>query len=141
MEDELLHIEGVAFVRGYETKSENDVSMKFYLTDLTSFERYEFPVDVSETEEITENPSYNPQGKVYNFSRFNVILDLAELEPGSYETHLSYRMVNAPRHRFLNLVWASKTNEYPRDPYSTETYTADIQTANKYLRIEKRVKP
>lgn len=140
VEDEFLHIEGVAFVRGYETKFENDVLMKFYLTDLSSFERCVFPVEVSETEEITENPAYNPQGKVYNFSRFKVVLNMAELEPGRYESHLSYRMANAPHHRFLNLVWASKLNEYPREPYSTETYTADIQTANKYLRLEKTAK-
>lgn len=140
VEGELLHIEGVAFVRGYETKAENDVLMEFYLTNLNSFERYAFPVVVSETEEITENPAYNPQGKVYNFSRFKVVLELAELEPGRYESHLSYRMANAPHHRFLNLVWASKLNEYPREPHSTETYTADIQTANKYLRLEKTEK-
>lgn len=140
IENDWLHIEGVAFVRGYETKSADDVSMNFYLTELNTFKRHAFPVAVSETEEITENPAYNPQGKVYNFSHFQVAIDLKELETGSFESHLGYIMEKEPNHQLLNLVWASKASEYPGKPYSTETYTVQIQTANKYLRLEKRAK-
>lgn len=140
IEDELLHIDGVAFVRGYETKSTEDLAMDFYLTDLSSFKRYAIPANISETEEITENPAYNPQGKVYNFSRFKVVIDLRKLEIGSFESHLSYIMEKEPYHQLLNLVWASKASEYPAEVYATETYTVHIQTANKYLRLEKKGK-
>ena len=138
VEGERLNIDGVAFVRGYETKSPEDVSIDFHLTDLINFKRFTFPAEVSKTEEITENPAYNPQGKVYNFSRFKVVIDLAALKHGSYESHISYRMEKEPHHQLLNLVWASKPNEYPSQPFSTEAYTVDIQTANKYLRIRKK---
>ncbi|WP_142825972.1 ABC transporter ATP-binding protein [Planococcus soli] len=140
IEDELLHIDGIAFVRGYETKSPDDLAMKFYLTELNTFKRHAFPVTISETEDITENPAYNPQGKVYNFSRFQVAIDLRRLEIGSFESHLSYIMEKEPHHQLLNLVWASKASEYPAEPYSTEAYTVHIQTANKYLRLEKRAR-
>lgn len=140
IENELLHIEGVAFVRGYETRSPDDLTMDFCLTELSSFKRCAFPAEISETEEITENPAYNPQGKVYNFSRYKITINLEQLEIGRYESHLSYIMEKEPRHQLLNLVWASKPSEYPAEPYSTRGYTVHIQTANKYLRIEKRTK-
>lgn len=138
VEGEVLHIEGVAFVRGYETRSADAVSMDFYLTELSSFERSAFSVSISETEEITENPSYNPQGKVYNYSQFEIAIDLADLKAGKYESHLSYKMANHPHHDLLNLVWASKRQEYPAGPTAVESYTVEVQTASKYLRLEKK---
>lgn len=132
------YIEGVAFVRGYETKTADAVSMTFHLTNLDNFERLAIPAVISETEEITENPAYNPQGKVYNFSKFTVIVDLENLPVGRYESHLSYRMNNAPGHELLNLVWASKANEYPDKPVSVNAGTVEIKTVNKYLQLEKQ---
>ena len=136
--DASAYIEGVAFVRGYETKTADAVSMTFHLTNLDNFERFAVPATISETEEITENPAYNPQGKVYNFSKFTVILNLEDLPPGHYESHLSYRMNNDPGHELLNLVWASKAKEYPDKPVSVKSGTVEIKTVNKYLQVEKQ---
>ena len=136
--DASAYIEGVAFVRGYETKTADAVSMTFHLTNLDNFERFAVPAVISETEEITENPAYNPQGKVYNFSKFTVVLDLENLPPGHYESHLSYRMNNGPGHNLLNLVWASKAKEYPDQPVSVESGTVEIKTVNKYLQLKKQ---
>src|SRR5690606_36729002 len=90
------------------------------------------------TEEITENRGYNPQGKVYNYSRCNIAIVLADLKPGKYESHLSYKMTSRPHQNLLNLVWASKRQEYPASPYAAESYTVEVQTASKYLRLEKK---
>ncbi|MGK7376280.1 ABC transporter ATP-binding protein [Planococcus sp. 1R117A] len=137
-DDQTVFIEGVAFVRGYETRTQDAAGMVFYLTNLENFERIAFPAVLSETEEITENPAYNPQGKVYNFSQFNVAINLAQLEKGSYESHLTYRMNEEPGNELVNLVWASKQPAYPAEPYLMDGQSIEIKTATKYLRLEKK---
>ncbi|MBX0313373.1 ABC transporter ATP-binding protein [Planococcus glaciei] len=137
-DDQYIHIEGVAFVRGYETRSVDAISMIFHLIHLETFERLEFPVRISETEEITENPVYNPQGKVYNFSKFYVAINLSELGKGVYECHLTYRMNEEPGYELINLVWASKQQAYPAEPYLVDGKSIEIQTASKYLHLEKK---
>jgi hypothetical protein len=47
-------------------------------------------------------------------------------------------MTNRPHHDLLNLVWASKRQEYPVGPTAVESYTVEVQTASKYLRLEKK---
>lgn len=136
--DSYVHIEGVAFVRGYETRTVDAASITFYLTNLETFERFAFPATISATEEITENPVYNPQGKVYNFSQFNVAIDLSKLAKGSYESHLTYRMNGEPGYELVNLVWASKQPEYPAKPYILDDEMIEVKTATKYLRLEKK---
>ncbi|MDR9797201.1 ABC transporter ATP-binding protein [Aeribacillus pallidus] len=140
-EDNLLNIEGVAFVRGFETKTADDVSITLHLINLKTFERKDYPCIISETEEITENPKFNPQGKIYNFSKFNVSLDINKLKSGKYECLLTYKMNNKPNHEFLILAWASKKNEYPSDeePYIYDKQIIKINTETKYLQIEKNI--
>lgn len=137
-DDSSVYIEGVAFVRGYETRTADAASMIFYLTNLETFERFAFPAVISETEEITENPVYNPQGKVYNFSQFTVAIDLQQLANGSYESHLTYRMNGEPGYELVNLVWASKQPSYPAEPYILNEEAIEVKTATKYLRLEKK---
>ncbi|QDY44758.1 hypothetical protein FK545_02205 [Planococcus glaciei] len=137
-DDSSVYIEGVAFVRGYETRTADAASMIFYLTNLETFERFAFPAVISETEEITENPVYNPQGKVYNFSQFTVAIDLQQLANGSYESHLTYRMNGEPGYELVNLVWASKQPAYPAEPYILNEEAIEVKTATKYLRLEKK---
>ncbi len=139
VDQQVAHINGVAFVRGYETKTANAVSMTLYLTNLTTFERIAIPATISETEEITENPKYNPQGKVYNFSEFTVAVDLESLPVGNYESHLSYHMNNEPHHELLHLVWASKPSHYPTEALSTDSGIVEIKTVNKYLQLTKQI--
>ncbi len=139
-DDKFAYIEGVAFVRGYETKTADSVSMDFHLTNLTSFKRAGYQAVISETEEITENPVYNPQGKVYNFSKFKVAIDLEELENGLYESHLTYRMNQSPHKQMTILVWASKQQEYPEESYTIDNKTVELKTSTKYLQVEKKEK-
>lgn len=137
-DNKFLHIEGVGFIRGYETKSESAVSMDFYLMELNSYKHLKFPATISETEEITENPVYNPQGKIYNFSKFTVAIDLEKLSSGLYESFITYKMNNEPYYKVLNLVWASKHSEYPDSAYNIDNKSIKVNTENKYLRIEKK---
>lgn len=137
-DDQWAYIEGVAFVRGYETRTVDALSMAFHLTNLETFNRSEFPVTISATEEITENPVYNPQGKIYKFSKFLVAINLAELPAGSYESHLTYRMNEEPKNELVNLVWATKQLAYPNELHFLEGKAIEIQTASKYLRLEKK---
>lgn len=137
-DDNYAYIEGVAFVRGYETRTAEAASMMYYMTNLASYERLAFPAVISETEEITENPVYNPQGKVYNFSRFSVAIDLSRLENGLYESHLTYQMHHTPGYELVNLVWASKQPEYPSSPHILANQTIEAITATKYLQWEKK---
>lgn len=139
-DDKFAYIEGVAFVRGYETKTADSVAMEFHLTNLASFQRKVYQAEIGETEEITENPVYNPQGKVYNFSSFKVAIDLEELENGLYESHLIYEMKQAPQNKMTILVWASKHQEYPSELYSIDNKTIEIKTSTKYLQLEKKDK-
>jgi len=131
-----LLIEGVAFVRGYETHKADNVSISFQLVNLETFETMVYPAEIRETEEITENPVFNPQGKNYNFSQFNVEIPINHLPPGRYESKLSYRMNKEPYHESLILVWASKRNEYPSDPYVIGHHEVEIRTESKYLQLE-----
>lgn len=135
-QDSNLYVEGVAFVRGYETEVAEDVSMNLHLVNLDSFEERVYPALITETEEITENPAFNPQGKNYNFSQFNAIIDVSKLEIGQYECKLSYKMLKDPYHEFLILVWASKTKEYPTDTMIMGDREIKIQTGTKYLKLE-----
>ncbi|MDN7226339.1 ABC transporter ATP-binding protein [Planococcus liqunii] len=137
-DDQWAYIEGVAFVRGYETRTADALSMAFHLTNLKTFKRSEFPVTIHATEEITENPAYNPQGKIYKFSKFLVAINLAELPAGSYESHLTYRMNEEPKNELVNLVWATKQPAYPNELHFVEGKAIEIQTASKYLRLEKK---
>jgi ABC-type polysaccharide/polyol phosphate transport system ATPase subunit len=129
-------VEGVAFVRGYETASGEDVDMEFEMINKQTFEKVRIPVVVSETEEITENISFNPQGKIYNFSKFTVSVDIDSLEPANYECRLLFRMNKYPFYTMKNLVWASKQNEYPSDAQRVGNKEVLIKTLNKYLNIE-----
>ncbi|WP_281863171.1 ABC transporter ATP-binding protein [Planomicrobium okeanokoites] len=138
--EKLLEIEGVAFIRGYETKSESAVSIDFFLMELNNFNHINFPVKLSETEEITENPAYNPQGKIYNFSKFNVSINLDKLPDGNYESFIKYKMNEKPNYEVQSLVWASKHSDYPSETYSIGNNSIKVNTENKYLRIEKRAK-
>ncbi|WP_404329928.1 ABC transporter ATP-binding protein [Mesobacillus maritimus] len=135
-EDKKLHIEGVAFVRGYETPKANDISINLQLVNLETFEKREYPADIRETEEITENPSFNPQGKNYNFSEFKVEIELEELNFGKYEGKLTYRMNQHPYYELIILVWASKRNEYPSEPHLIAEREIRVQTETKYLQLE-----
>ncbi|MGM0777979.1 MAG: ABC transporter ATP-binding protein [Bacillota bacterium] len=134
----ILNIEGVAFVRGYETPAEDTVAMNLHLVNLESFEEFVYPAVIRETEEITENQSFNPQGKNYNFSKFEVALDTNEIPDGKYECKLSYHMKKVPGHKLMVLVWASKSENYPQEPYVHNRRAIDVQTATKYLQIELR---
>lgn len=133
--DNWLHIEYVAFVRGYETTSENDVTMKFYMINKETYEEYEFPTVVYETEEITENQVFNPLGKKYNFSKFHVQVDLNSIPEGDYDCSLTYRMNNSPHYELYNLVWASLSENYPAEPYRINDKIVEINVDTKYLRI------
>ncbi|QUW21217.1 ABC transporter ATP-binding protein [Sporosarcina sp. Marseille-Q4063] len=133
-----VNIEGVAFVKGYETKSNNDVKMNLQLTNLKDLEKYEFPVIINETDEITENPNYNPQGNVYNFSQYNVEIDLSNLKNGKYECKLIYQMNESPFYEFINLVWATRNDRYPTKPHIFNNQVIEINTETKYLQIEKK---
>ncbi|MGG3789700.1 ABC transporter ATP-binding protein [Geobacillus thermodenitrificans] len=134
-ENRFLHIEYVAFVRGYQTLSPEDVSSNFYLVNLDTFDEYMIPSTVSETEEITENPVFNPQGKIYNYSKFHVSINLDELPKGRYECKLSYHMKKPPYHEMLILAWATKTANYPSEPYVVGDKCIEIQIKSKYLQI------
>lgn len=134
-EDHFLHIEYVAFVRGYQTTSPEDVRSDFYLINLDTFDEYMIPATVSETEEITENPVFNPQGKIYNYSKFHVSIDLEKIPKGRYECKLSYHMKKPPYHEMLILAWATKTANYPSEPYVIGDKCIEIQIKSKYLQI------
>lgn len=134
-EGKFLHIEYVAFVRGYQTMRPEDVSSNFYLINLDTFDEHMFPSIVSKTEEITENPVFNPQGKIYNYSKFHVSINLDELPKGRYECKLSYHMKNPPYHEMLILAWATKTDNYPSEPYVIGDKRIEIQIKSKYLQI------
>lgn len=138
IEGPFVHIEGVAFVRGYETDSPDDVSMEFLAVNLETFEEEVYPIELSKTEEITENQSFNPQGKKYNYSRFNVKADVTRMKDGVYECKLIYQMKNAPGYKLDILVWASKHNEYPSAPHQIEDREIDVQTSTKYLKLNVR---
>lgn len=136
--DNFVNIEGVSFVRGYETKSATDVSMNLQLMDMESFEKTSLPVAISESDEITENPIYNPQGKVYNFTKFNVAIDLNMISAGKYECKLTYKMNKEPYHELINLVWATRNDRYPTEPHINGHSITEIKTKTKYLQIEKK---
>lgn len=135
-EENILHIEGVAFVRGYETRKSDDVSINMQLINIETFEEKEYAADIRETEEITENPTFNPQGKNYNFSQFKVEVKLDELNPGKYEGKLTYRMNQHPYYELIILVWASKRNEYPSEPHLIAERQINVQTESKHLKLE-----
>lgn len=135
-EDSKLNIEGVAFVRGYEVGSSENVAINLHLVNLETFEEQIYPTIVSKTEEITENPSFNPQGKNYNYAEFKVIVDLNDIEKGQYEYRMTYLMKKEPMSEMHILVWASKDKEYPTQPYKLESREIEIQTTTKYLRME-----
>ncbi|WP_052948675.1 ABC transporter ATP-binding protein [Mesobacillus campisalis] len=137
-EGNLLHVEGVAFIRGYETKTASDVSVSLHLVNMETFEQKTYPASMNETEEITENQAFNPQGKNYNYSQFNAVIDLSKLEPGQYESKLTYVMKNDPYHEFLILVWASKGKEYPSETKIIGDREIEIKTGSKYLKLEVR---
>lgn len=134
-EKKLLKIEGVAFVRGYETKEVSDVHMEFNVINLEDFTQHSFPVEITGTEEITENPAFNPQGKVYNFSKFNISIDLEKLTQGIYECQFTYKMNKEPSYELINLVWASKKESYT-EKYIFDNKTINVKTETKYLRLE-----
>lgn len=134
--DNSIHMEGVAFVRGYETKSDKDVSMFLHLVNDKTFKRYVYPLLITETEEITENPKFNPQGKIYNFSKFLANIDIHEIPIGTYECQLEYKMEKAPYYELIDLVWASKTENYPKETYTIGNITVKIKNQNKNLQIE-----
>ncbi|CEG29088.1 ABC transporter ATP-binding protein [Bacillus sp. B-jedd] len=129
-------VEGVAFVRGYETEKASDVEMMFELIHKNTFTKVIIPAEVGFTEEITENISFNPQGKLYNYSKFTVGIDVASLDPGIYECKMIFRMKKYPFHTMKNLVWASKQEEYPSAPETIGGREVEIQTATKYLQIK-----
>ncbi|MYL47790.1 ATP-binding cassette domain-containing protein [Virgibacillus halodenitrificans] len=135
-----LFIEGVAFVRGYETLAVEDVSMTIHLINKETFERYIYPLEITSTEEITENPSFNPQGKIYEFSNFSVAIPVLELVEGNYQALFEYKMRKTPFYKLINLVWASKTNEYPSHPIDAGESVVKLKTPSKYLEIEKKSK-
>ncbi|MBM7690735.1 ABC-type polysaccharide/polyol phosphate transport system ATPase subunit [Peribacillus deserti] len=138
LEGNNLHIEGVAFVRGYEAGSQEDVSIRMHVVDLESFEEKSYPAVVSETEEITENPSFNPQGKNYNFAQFKTVINLDEFNKGKYEYRMKYKMNKEPFHEMYILVWASNSKEYPGGALQLGDKEVEIQTGSKYLRMEVR---
>lgn len=135
-DDHCLNIEGVAFVRGYQTESPDDVDIEFYLIHLENFKETVLSASVEKTEEITENPVFNPQGKIYNYSKFRVTIDLNEVTEGNYECKIAYRMNNEPFHQLLERVWASKTDQYPTEPYHFEDLVAQVQIKSKFLQIQ-----
>lgn len=135
-ENNKLNIEYVAFVRGYETHNADDVESNFYLINLKTFEEFTIPTIVSETEEITENPMFNPQGKNYNHSKFKLSIDLNELPKGKYECKVSYHMKKSPYYSMLALVWATNTTNYPTETYKYQDKNIDIKIISKYLYIE-----
>jgi ABC-type polysaccharide/polyol phosphate transport system ATPase subunit len=135
-EEDKLFIEYVAFVRNYQTESPKDVDSYFILFNLDSFEEIKIPSIVSETEEITENPVFNPQGKLYNYSKFNVAINLEEIPKGRYECKINYKMNKQPFYNLLNLVWATKTKNYPAKSYFVrENKEVKIMVKSNYLYI------
>ncbi|PLT31748.1 ABC transporter ATP-binding protein [Peribacillus deserti] len=134
--DSSLHMEGVAFVRGYEVPAPETATVQLHLINLGTFEERIYPAAVEWTDEITENPSFNPQGKNYNYSQFSAVIQLADLENGEYEYRLTYKMNSQPHHELNTLVWASKSKEYPAEPHVMGNRAAVVHTETKYLRME-----
>ncbi|WP_051348510.1 ABC transporter ATP-binding protein [Peribacillus kribbensis] len=134
-EEGTLNLEGVCFVRGYEVGSPEDAGVTLHVVNLESFKEEMYPVELRETDEITENPSFNPQGKNYNFAGFRAGISLDHLRPGRYEYRMTYQMKNKPGHELLIPVWASKRQEYPSEPFLWKDREIDIQTSTKYLRM------
>lgn len=134
-EDNLLNIEGVAFVRGYESESADNVAIDLHLVNMETHEEKIYPTVISETEEITENISFNPKGKNYNYSQFKAVIDVNDLKKGKYEFILTYQMKKEPFHRLIVLVWASKNEAYPIGTHIIQNREIEIQTEKKYLQM------
>ena len=45
-------------------------------------------------------------------------------------------MNNEPFHQLLERVWASKTDQYPTEPYHFEDLVAQVQIKSKFLQIQ-----
>jgi ABC-type polysaccharide/polyol phosphate transport system ATPase subunit len=131
-----LHIEGIAFVRGYETPTAESAQIMLHLVNMETFKTIDYPAILGKTDEITENQAFNPQGKNYNFSKFNADINISDLEPGKYESKISYQMCKEPNHEFLILAWASKSENYPNESYHYNNREIEILTPAKYLQIE-----
>ncbi|MFP7200016.1 ABC transporter ATP-binding protein [Lysinibacillus halotolerans] len=134
-EGNYLMIDGVAFVRGYETPSGNEVDGELYLVHKETFEYKNFPITFKATEEITENQSFNPLGKNYTYSRFISKVDLSELSEGEYECKIRYSMNRDPLHVIINQVWASKNDQYDLNEYQVNDKSIQIVTKSKHLYI------
>lgn len=131
-----LVIEGVLFVNGYETIKSDDVTAKLIVQNKRDFKKEFIPVDMLKTDKVTENSKFNPLRKRYDFSEFRTEIDILDLKKGTYECYLEYAMNNSPHYKFINLVWASKKENYPSDSYVWEGNSTRINTESKYLNIE-----
>lgn len=134
-EENVLIVDGVAFVRGYETPTANVVDAELYLVHKETFDYKIFPITFIATEEITENQSFNPLGKNYTYSRFISKIDLSELSEGEYECKIRYSMNRDPLHEIINQVWASKNDQYDLNEYQVNGKSIQILTKSKHLYI------
>lgn len=134
-EENVLIVDGVAFVRGYETPTANEVDAELYLVHKETFDYKIFPITFIATEEITENQSFNPLGKNYTYSRFISKIDLSELSEGEYECKIRYSMNRDPLHEIINQVWASKNDQYDLNEYQVNGKSIQILTKSKHLYI------
>lgn len=134
-EENAFIVDGVAFVRGYETPTANEVDAELYLVHKETFDYKIFPITFTATEEITENQSFNPLGKNYTYSRFISKIDLSELSEGEYECKIRYSMNRDPLHEIINQVWASKNDQYDLNEYQVNGKSIQILTKSKHLYI------
>ncbi|MBU5268066.1 ABC transporter ATP-binding protein [Virgibacillus proomii] len=133
----IINIEGVAFVKGYETKVKDDVTLQGYLFEMKTFDISRFDIDLIESNEISKNPNFSSSDKDYRFSKFKAAIDIEKLEVGEYELNFIYKMHKEPYYELYNRVWASKRNSYPNYPYLYNNYKIILNYDNKYLQFKK----
>jgi len=133
VEDHQVIVDGVAFVRGYETPSADAVEGELYLVHKETFDYRTFPITFMATEEITENQAFNPLGKNYTYSRFVSKVDLSELPAGEYECKLRYSMKREPLHEIRSHIWASKIDQYDVNEHQVNGQTVQAVIKSKYL--------
>lgn len=133
--DQLIMLDGIAFVNDYELADANDVSIHMHLIDKMQNEIV-YQASVERTNEVNDNKKFNPKNKDYSFAKFKVSIDISELAKGKYECKLTYRMNKKPYYEIYTNVWASKREHYPSDSYLFNDKEINIETESKYLQLE-----
>ncbi|WP_077706349.1 ABC transporter ATP-binding protein [Virgibacillus dokdonensis] len=135
--DNLIKIQGVAFVKGFETATKDDVNIRVFLYNLRTFKILELSVLLFETDELINNKIINSDGKTYKIVKFITIVDINDLEVGKYEMRISYKYNKEPFLEAFDLVWASKRENYPSTPYYYNNSSISLEFQNKRLKLTK----